>query len=89
MTKYVLFSYEGRINRDQYWLMGILPLLALAFLWGITFIPVTYYFPWASILVSIGSTVCLVWGFTAVSVKRCHDIGYSGFWTLLYLIPPA
>ena len=28
-----------------------------------------------------------VLGFTAASVKRCHDMGYSGFWTLLYLIP--
>ena len=85
--KYVLFSYDGRINRKQYWSMGILPLLGLAFLWGITIIPISYWFPWASILVSIGAILCLVGGFTAVSVKRCHDIGYSGFWTLFYLIP--
>ncbi len=87
MMKYVLFSYEGRISRSQYWIMGILPLLALAFLWGITFIPLSYWFPWVGILVSIGAILFLVWGFTAVSVKRCHDIGHSGFWTLLYLIP--
>ncbi len=87
MMKYVLFSYDGRISRIQYWIMGILPLLALSFLWGITFMPVSYLFPWASILVSIGAILCLVWGFTAVSVKRCHDIGHSGFWTLFYLIP--
>ena len=85
--KYVLFSYEGRISRNQYWTMGILPLLALAFLWGITVIPVSYFFPWGSILISIGAIPCLVWGFTAVSVKRCHDIGHSGFWTLFYLVP--
>ena len=24
--KYVLFSYDGRINRNQYWSLGILPL---------------------------------------------------------------
>ena len=85
--KFVLFSYDGRISRNQYWIMGILPLLALAFLWGITFDLVSYFFPWTSILVSIGAILCLVWGFTAVSIKRCHDIGYSGFWTLIYLIP--
>ena len=85
--KYVLFSYDGRINRNQYWSMGILPLLAVSFLWGITFIPLSYLFPWASIIVSIGAIVCLVWGFTALSVKRCHDIGHSGFWTVFYLIP--
>ena len=87
--KYVLFSYDGRISRSQYWIMGILPLLGLAFLWGVAFVPVSYFFPWPSILVSIGAVLCLVWGFSAVSVKRCHDMGYSGFWTLLYLIPGA
>ena len=87
MMKYVLFSYEGRISRNQYWIMGILPLLALAFLWGLMFMPVSYLFPWASILFLIGAILGLVWGFTAVSVKRCHDIGHSGFWALLYLIP--
>ena len=80
-------SYDGRINRNQYWSVGILPLLAVSLLWGITFVPLSYLFPWASIIVSIGAIVCLVWGFTAVSVKRCHDIGHSGFWTVLYLIP--
>ena len=87
LMKYVLFSYDGRINRKQYWTMGILPLLGLAFLWGSTFSPIPYWFPWVSILVWIVTTVSLVWGFTAVSVKRCHDIGHSGFWTLFYLIP--
>ena len=85
--KYVLFSYDGRISRHQYWTMGILPLLALTFLWGITFYPISYFLPWVSIIVSIGAIVCLVWGFIAVSVKRCHDIGYSGYWALFYLIP--
>ena len=87
LMKYVLFSYEGRISRSQYWTVGIFPLLALAFLWGITFIPVSYLFPWVSILVSIGVILCLVWGFTAVSVKRCHDMGYFRF--LDSPLPPA
>ena len=65
----------------------MLPLLLVAFLWGVIFIPLSYLLPWPNMLVSIVAMVCLVWGFTAVSVKRCHDMGYSGFWTLLYLIP--
>ena len=85
--KYLLFSYDGRISRNQYWVMGMLPLLGLPFLWAVAFIPLSYLLPWPSMLVSIGAMVCLVWGFTAVSVKRCHDVGYSGFWTLFYLIP--
>ena len=85
--KYVLFSYDGRISRYQYWVMGMLPLVAVALLWGIALIPLIYLFPWGSVLVSIGALLFLVWSFTAVSVKRCHDIGYSGFWTLFYLIP--
>ena len=87
LMQYVLFSYDGRISRNQYWIMGMLPLLAVALLWGVAIMPLAYFFPWASILVSIGAIVFLAWGFAAVSVKRCHDIGYSGFWTLFYLIP--
>ena len=85
--KYVLFSFDGRIDRTQYWCMGILPLSALALLWGLMSVPVFYWFPSVGILVSIGAILCLVWGFTAASIKRCHDMGHSGFWTLLYLIP--
>ena len=85
--KYVLFSFDGRINRAQYWQTGILPLSALAFLWGLMCLPIFYLFPFVGILVSIGAILCLVWGFTAASIKRCHDTGHSGFWTLLYLIP--
>ena len=85
--KYALFSYEGRLSRDQYWTMGMLPLAAVAFLWGLLYIPLTYLFPVISILASIGAIVCLVWGIAAVSAKRCHDTGHSGFWVLLYLIP--
>ena len=85
--KYVLFSFDGRINRAQYWQTGILPLSALALLWGLMSGPVFYLFPSVGMLVSIGAILCLVWGFTAASIKRCHDTGHSGFWTLLYLIP--
>ncbi len=85
--KYVLFSFDGRINRTQYWQTGILPLSALALLWGLMSLPLFYWLPSVGILVSIGVILCLVWGFTAASIKRCHDMGHSGFWTLLYLIP--
>ena len=61
--KYVLFSFDGRINRAQYWQTGILPLSALAFLWGLMSGPVFYLFPSVGILVSIGAILCLVWGF--------------------------
>lgn len=85
--KYVLFSYDGRIDLTQYWTLGVLPLLGLALLWALVYYPLFYIFPVASILVSIGAILILVWGFIATSVKRCHDIGHSGFWIFLYLIP--
>ena len=53
--KYVLFSFDGRINRAQYWQTGILPLSALALLWGLMSGPVLYLFPSVGILVSIGA----------------------------------
>ena len=85
--KYVLFSYEGRISRTHYWTTGILPLLGVALLWGLIYFPISYFLPVISILVSVAAILCLVWGIAATAVKRCHDVGRSGFWVLLYLIP--
>jgi len=85
---FVLFSFDGRINRTQYWRLGMLPLLLVAvFIGSITYIPVFSPFPFVVILVSVGAILCIVWGCIAASIKRCHDIGYSGFWILLYLVP--
>ena len=36
---YVLFSYDGRINRSTFWLKGILPLVGLSLLsYGMLFL---------------------------------------------------
>ena len=85
--KHVLFSFDGRIERTQYWQLGIFPLIIMGFLWGISYYPLIYIFPVLFLASSIGTILILVWGFAAVSVKRCHDIGLSGFWILLYLVP--
>lgn len=83
-----LFSFDGRIGRQSYWLRSLL-------LWGINIV--------AAILFSVAgdagsATVPLVllsaaiyvagfFGSLATTVKRLHDRGRSGWFMLIALIP--
>ena len=87
---WVWFSFSGRIGRSDYWLKGILPLFAVGIIGS---------FNLGILLVLLGasdqeieSTVLVVgavlaWCFLAVYAKRWHDIGKSGWMSLLLLIP--
>ena len=94
--KEILFSFKGRINRLGYWGYSIIPGLILIV--GITTIiapiviaksqglnPSNPSFI-SSILVIIGAIIAF-WMIFSLQVKRLHDIGYSGWWLLLTLIP--
>lgn len=74
------FNFKGRSTRTAYWmftLFNILAVIACAVIGMETqsAIPVSVY-----ILVSFIPAL-------AVSVRRLHDIGNSGWWLLLGLIP--
>ncbi len=81
--KELLFSFEGRINRQPYWLFNV----ALVVVLGIT----------SAIEMSIGDTEPGVlsvgfmffswWPSLAIQVKRWHDRDKSGWWVLINLIP--
>ena len=73
-------DFRGRARRKEYWMFALVNLilgLALeiieAFL-GISFLSMIYYL--ALIIPSI-----------AVGMRRLHDIGKSGWWLLINLIP--
>jgi uncharacterized membrane protein YhaH (DUF805 family) len=68
-------SPSGRISRRQFWLHGVLPIVAASVLLG-----------WIPIIGQILS-LAFLWASICICFKRFHDLGYAGWWSLLYLIP--
>ncbi len=65
----------GRISRRQFWLHGVLPIIVASIV--LAWIPV------------IGQILSLafLWASICIAFKRFHDLGYPGWWSLLYLVP--
>ena len=85
--KYLLTSYEGRINRAKFW-AGIGVLFAGAVvatiidnLLGTTFEGGPYGYVY--VLYALASLYSLF----AIYAKRWHDRDKSGWWTLIVLVP--
>jgi uncharacterized membrane protein YhaH (DUF805 family) len=68
-------SPSGRISRKQFWLHGFLPIFIGNIVLG-----------WIPILGQLIS-LALLWASICIGFKRFHDIGYPGWWSLVYLIP--
>lgn len=66
----VLFSFEGRIRRQHFWI-GWLICLGIGVVLG--------WIPFFGTLLSIA----LIWPNTAITVKRLHDMGHSGWLTVI------
>lgn len=79
----LLFSLRGRLPRKAWWLWGVLAMLgAAAFLYALAGIA-TGGDPRLNNLIDL----LLLWPAVAVSVKRWHDRGKSGWWVLINLVP--
>lgn len=79
----LLFSAQGRMRRTKYWIINLCV--------GLLLLP-TYLIKEndVSIGVLIGMfiiTIFLAWIGIATSIKRYHDLGKSGWFVLLQLIP--
>jgi uncharacterized membrane protein YhaH (DUF805 family) len=93
--KWLMFSFEGRIPRSKYWLgttvlMGVLVSVGLftGFFAGVTSEMGAPDDPSPLVYVPFGILVLFaIWASLALSVKRWHDRGKSGFWVLINLIP--
>jgi uncharacterized membrane protein YhaH (DUF805 family) len=79
----LLFQFSGRVNRAKFW-------IGIVIIWVITAIGLIIGFAigggigWTLIvLVYVGT----IWIGLAVSIKRWHDRGKSGWWVLIGLIP--
>jgi uncharacterized membrane protein YhaH (DUF805 family) len=88
--KNLLLGFEGRIGRGAFWAVQ-LPLLVLDWLYLTHIDPLlARWFPYSvfeGLAFALIVVAPLVWAQCAITVKRCHDRGRSGFWTLLLLIP--
>jgi uncharacterized membrane protein YhaH (DUF805 family) len=80
---WLLFKFDGRINRAKFW-------IGIVILWAANAILIAIASAANSsgvwTLVSLVSLV-LIWPSLAVSIKRWHDRGKSGWWVLIVLIP--
>lgn len=77
-----LFSFNGRIRRTRYWLTMICT--------NLLFLPANLAGDNMSEGVAVFTLLIFIpalWILLANVVKRCHDLGKSGFFALLMLIP--
>jgi len=84
--KWLLLSFEGRLNRKTYWLTvlaimvgSIIPLALDA----IIFSAADSGMPVLTLIYSLA----LIWPGLAIAVKRLHDRGRSGWFYLLMFVP--
>jgi len=81
MGKYATFS--GRASRSEYWWFYLFTILMS---WGSTIVAGALGNSMVGILPTIISLVFLIPAIAAGS-RRLHDIGKSGWWQLLLIIP--
>lgn len=91
----LLFSFSGRINRAKVWLgflmMGLVLAVQLAILLGVAnaigeFDRDTGVKP-VSATALIVTLLLFVWMTFAIYAKRAHDRGWSGWFSLVLLVP--
>jgi len=68
-------SPSGRVSRLQFWLHGMLPIVLANIL--------LVWIPFIGQLIAL----LLLWASICLGFKRFHDLGYPGWWSLVYLVP--
>lgn len=79
----LLLDLNGRISRRSWWLWGVALPLGLALYFTVVLRVAGLPPRGTDIIVNL----LLLWPALAVSVKRWHDRGKSGWWVLVALIP--
>jgi uncharacterized membrane protein YhaH (DUF805 family) len=84
--KRLYFSLQGRVSRQAYWLFFFLPLFLIGVVLG--FLIGGMHVPSRNVVVILFLLApLLIWVGVAVSVKRLHDLGRSGWWAVLCFVP--
>ena len=79
----LLFQFSGRINRAKFW-------IGIGVIWAVMFVGMTIGLiigggiGWGLITLAYIGTI---WVGLAVSIKRWHDRGKSGWWIFISFIP--
>jgi uncharacterized membrane protein YhaH (DUF805 family) len=78
-----LFSTEGRMRRKDFWISGLIsPIIAI-----ILILLVVALFKFIShalaVLIGVILAMMLIWHTLADNTKRCHDIGFSGWFQFI------
>lgn len=87
MSVAALFSWRGRAGRMQWWGVTV-PLLAAGSGFGaLADLPAAQRAQTVVDLAGWAFAIVMIWLLVAVSVRRWHDIGRSGWWTLVHAVP--
>ena len=79
--QYILFEFEGRINRSAFW-------LGTAIVWVVLIVAGVLFARNSSRLFIYGIVVLLsLWPALAISIKRWHDRNKSAWWVFIALVP--
>ena len=73
------FSYEGRLNRERY----ILRSLAVGFVTAILMFFAFFISEKVATLINVAAIVIQI----MLGIRRTHDIGKSGWWMFLIVVP--
>ena len=89
LRKYVSFS--GRISRSEYWALKllILPMMASILLCGVVMMCSKTGNDAGMLVLTVIIFICFIYFNIVADVRRLHDIGESGWWVFLKLVPLA
>jgi uncharacterized membrane protein YhaH (DUF805 family) len=79
----LLFSPRGRVDRGTWWRWGVFAVAGL----HLYFTAILRIAGMPAANTDVLVSLLLLWPALALSVKRWHDLGYSGWWVLVALIP--
>ena len=85
LKKYTVFT--GRARRKEYWFFVLFNIIISAALAIVDYFTGTYSATYGMGLLGCLYTLAVLIPAIAVSVRRLHDTGRSGWWLLLALIP--
>ncbi len=83
----LLFDFEGRIDRRQFWQAWLVLIVAgVAFMLSFLLISLL---PYLAIVLAL--IFCVLWSNSsvAIGIMRLHDRGKSGYWLLLFYLGPG
>ena len=82
LKKYAQFS--GRAKRSEFWWFVLVHVIVFATLFMGAAITSGSWWAFTMLLVYAVGTILPYW---AVTVRRLHDVGYSGWWLLVQYVP--